>query len=122
MKCHYIPSCQNVLIFVSRSFRAPELLLGSNNYNYKVDIWSAAIVLSEMCLGRPIFYTRRGGLKEHMEIIFSYLGLPTAEDYRDMMVDPLLSPPKKLEILSMEERFDRHEMGCKDEFLALIKK
>ena len=32
----------------SRFYRAPELLLGIQNYDYKVDIWSAGCVLVEM--------------------------------------------------------------------------
>ena len=32
----------------SRFYRAPELLLGLQNYDYKVDIWSAGCVIVEM--------------------------------------------------------------------------
>jgi len=39
----------------SRYYRAPELLLGSTNYNTKIDIWSAGCILAEMLMGKPIF-------------------------------------------------------------------
>ena len=36
----------------SRFYRAPELLLGLQNYDYKVDIWSAGCVVVEMLTAR----------------------------------------------------------------------
>eukprot|EP00403_Amphidinium_massartii_P027910 CAMPEP_0178394548 /NCGR_PEP_ID=MMETSP0689_2-20121128/12764_1 /TAXON_ID=160604 /ORGANISM="Amphidinium massartii, Strain CS-259" /LENGTH=316 /DNA_ID=CAMNT_0020015183 /DNA_START=1 /DNA_END=949 /DNA_ORIENTATION=- len=35
--------------------RPPELLLGNTRYDESVDIWSAACILGEMVLGRPLF-------------------------------------------------------------------
>lgn len=35
-------------------YRAPELLLGSTNYGYSIDLWSAGCLLAEMFVGRPI--------------------------------------------------------------------
>lgn len=34
-------------------YRAPELLLGSNDYGVGIDLWSAGCLLAEMFLGRP---------------------------------------------------------------------
>ena len=36
-------------------YKAPELILGSRCYTESVDIWSAACVLAELELGRPLF-------------------------------------------------------------------
>ena len=36
----------------SRFYRAPELLLGIEVYDFKVDIWSAACVIAEMLCAR----------------------------------------------------------------------
>lgn len=38
----------------SRFYRAPELLLGLQNYDYKVDIWSAGCVVVEMLTARYV--------------------------------------------------------------------
>ena len=38
----------------SRFYRAPELLLGLQNYDYKVDVWSAGCVVAEMLTARYI--------------------------------------------------------------------
>lgn len=35
-------------------YRAPELLLGSTDYDYSIDLWSAGCLLAEMFIGRPI--------------------------------------------------------------------
>lgn len=35
-------------------YRAPELLLGSTDYGYEIDLWSAGCLLAEMFLGRPL--------------------------------------------------------------------
>ncbi|KAK7269952.1 hypothetical protein RIF29_22774 [Crotalaria pallida] len=35
-------------------YRAPELLLGSTDYGYGIDLWSAGCLLAEMFVGRPI--------------------------------------------------------------------
>ncbi|CAE8589635.1 unnamed protein product [Polarella glacialis] len=37
-----------------RWYRAPELLLGSQRYNFGVDIWAFGCVVAEMALGRPV--------------------------------------------------------------------
>lgn len=36
-------------------YRAPELLLGSNNYSDTVDVWSLGCVFAEMFLGDVLF-------------------------------------------------------------------
>lgn len=35
-------------------YRAPELLLGSNDYGIGIDLWSAGCLMAEMLAGRPI--------------------------------------------------------------------
>ena len=39
----------------TRWYRAPELLMGSNQYSEGVDLWSLGCILGEMLLGRPLF-------------------------------------------------------------------
>lgn len=40
---------------VSLWYRAPELLLGSDNYSLSIDVWSVGCVLVELATGRPLF-------------------------------------------------------------------
>lgn len=35
-------------------YRAPELLLGTTDYDYSIDIWSVGCLLAEMFVGRPV--------------------------------------------------------------------
>ena len=39
----------------TRWYRAPEILLGSTNYTFGVDMWSVGCILGEMLLGKPLF-------------------------------------------------------------------
>lgn len=39
----------------TRWYRAPEILLGANEYSKAVDMWSLGCILAEMILGKPIF-------------------------------------------------------------------
>jgi mitogen-activated protein kinase 15 len=39
----------------TRWYRAPEILLGSTNYTFGVDMWSAGCILAELLAGRPMF-------------------------------------------------------------------
>ena len=39
----------------TRWYRAPEVLLGSQTYDTKADIWSLGCILAEMYLKRPLF-------------------------------------------------------------------
>ncbi|CAB4067867.1 GSK3B [Lepeophtheirus salmonis] len=68
----------------SRYYRAPELLLGSTSYDYKIDIWSAACVWVEMFKGEPPFWGETTG--DQLVEIVSALGSPSAKDLADMRI------------------------------------
>ncbi|VDM69727.1 unnamed protein product [Strongylus vulgaris] len=65
---------------VTRFYRPPELLLGSENYNWTVDIWSAGCVLGEMVKGNVLFPGR--DTKHQLKLIRRALGSPTEADMR----------------------------------------
>ena len=44
-------STQSLNYIGTRSFRAPELLVGNRYYDTKIDIWSAGVVLLKLVLG-----------------------------------------------------------------------
>ncbi len=83
-------------------FRAPELLLGARRYSDKCDVWSGAVIMSEMVLGHPIFYNLKSD-RQHVEQIVEYLGFPTVEDFKDMKVEAAINP-KALRKHSIENR------------------
>jgi len=43
---------------VTRWYRSPELLLGSQKYDYSIDMWSVGCVFGELIKGKPIFPAR----------------------------------------------------------------
>lgn len=60
-------------------YKAPELLLGDENYDSSIDCWAAGAVIAEMILGKPLF-------NETSEVaqlfkIFEMLGTPTEGHY-----------------------------------------
>jgi len=60
-------------------YRAPEILLGSQQYSVAVDVWSAGCIFAEMITKRPLF----PGDSEIDELfrVFRYLGTPTEETW-----------------------------------------
>ena len=56
---------------VSRYYRAPELLLGMNTYNEKIDIFATGCIFAELFTLSPLFPGKTEGLQlfEHMSIL-----------------------------------------------------
>lgn len=72
---------------VTLYYRAPELLLGSKDYSYEVDMWSVGCVLFEMMAKKPLFFTE---FKNHnvdiaqMDLIFSICGTPNIKEWQEL--------------------------------------
>lgn len=60
-------------------YRAPELLLGSDNYSPSIDLWSVGWFFSELLTNEPLF----PGDIEHRQIdlIFRKCGFPTEQSW-----------------------------------------
>ena len=56
---------------VSRYYRAPELLLGMNDYNEKIDIFATGCIFAELFTLSPLFPGKTEGLQlfEHMSLL-----------------------------------------------------
>ncbi|KAJ1675850.1 negative regulator of the PHO system [Spiromyces aspiralis] len=60
-------------------YRAPDVLLGSREYDGNIDIWSAGCIMAEMFIGRPIF---AGNSNDDQLIkIFRVLGTPNPQEW-----------------------------------------
>lgn len=70
--------------YVSRFYRAPELLMGCSSYSIKIDVWSLGCILWELIVGRPLFKGKDSNDQLHR--IISVLGTPTKEDLIGMNV------------------------------------
>lgn len=58
-------------------YSPPEVLLGSNDYDYKVDVWSAGCILGELLTGETFFANYKNDSIAQADVIFSICGYPT---------------------------------------------
>jgi len=57
-------------------YRAPELLIGEENYGLAIDLWSVGCILCEICTKTAIF--KGDSQIDQLFKIFQYSGTPTA--------------------------------------------
>ena len=62
----------------TRWYRAPEILLGSQSYSKKVDIWSAGCILAEILLEQVLFAGKSS--MNQIELIINLIGKPSEKD------------------------------------------
>lgn len=61
-------------VVVTLWYRAPEILLGTTDYSWPVDIWSVGCIMAEMLTGRPLFPGKSE--IDQLDKIFRVLGMP----------------------------------------------
>nr|CCA19645.1 cyclindependent kinase putative [Albugo laibachii Nc14]CCA23077.1 cyclindependent kinase putative [Albugo laibachii Nc14] len=66
---------------VTRTYRAPELFFGDDQYGKAVDMWSVGCIFAEMVLGKPLFE----GVSDidHLSKVFAVLGSPTENGWKE---------------------------------------
>lgn len=57
------PDCMNTPYVVSRYYRAPELIMGSNKYDCSIDIWATGCIIFELITRTPLFPGDAEGLQ-----------------------------------------------------------
>lgn len=62
---------------VSLWYRAPEIILGSEEYLLGVDMWSLGCIFAEFMQEKPIFYCRND--EEVLTKVFKMLGTPNQD-------------------------------------------
>jgi cyclin-dependent kinase len=67
-------------------YRPPDAILGSVNYGFPLDMWSAGCILAEMALGKPLFDGRTD--QEQLFKMFSLLGSPTPASWPTLATYP----------------------------------
>jgi len=73
---------------VSLWYRPPEVLLGSNFYDERVDTWSAGCVIGELLLGIPLIQGKSE--VEQLQKMFNYLGPPDYKQWLSLNEMPLV--------------------------------
>lgn len=62
----------------TRWYRAPEIVLGSQQYSKAVDVWSVGCILGEMMHGEAIFQGK--STLHQVKLILKLIGIPTKEE------------------------------------------
>ncbi|EAN30875.1 Protein kinase domain protein [Theileria parva strain Muguga] len=94
-------------------YRSPELLLGSESYDFSVDLWSAGCIMSELVSGSHIFAADKESLI--LKLICEYLGLPDEADLKYLRTLPLwndknsnpLHPERIGSIITRQREFEK---------------
>ena len=77
---------------VSLWYRAPEIILGSEEYLFGVDMWSVGCIFAELLYKRPIFMCRSED--EVLTKVFTMLGCPSQKNCPMYLRLPKFSRPK----------------------------
>lgn len=67
-------------------YRAPDVLLGSRQYNTSIDIWSAGCIMAEMFTGRPLFPGTAN--EDQLQKIFRLMGTPSENTWPGVSAFP----------------------------------
>lgn len=67
-------------------YRAPDVLLGSRQYNTSIDIWSAGCIMAEMFTGRPLFPGTAND--DQLQKIFRLMGTPSERTWPGISAFP----------------------------------
>ena len=109
----------------TRWYRAPEILLGSNNYSEAVDMWGVGCILGEIVCGKPVF--AGSSTIQQLELVCDLIGLPDwdreqmerCSPYTNQMLQNLnVSNPRGVSHSEWCNRFP----GASDKALDLLKK
>lgn len=66
-------------LVVTLWYRAPELLLGAEEYGFEIDIWSLGCIFAELLTRDPVFQGKNE--VSQLSAIFNLLGTPTRENW-----------------------------------------
>jgi cyclin-dependent kinase len=63
-------------------YRPPDILLGNEQYNSKIDIWSIGCIFAEMVNGSPLFKGKNE--EQQLDHIYRVVGSPNPEVWEDV--------------------------------------
>jgi cell division cycle 2-like protein len=66
-------------LVVTLWYRAPELLLGAEDYSFEIDVWSIGCIFAELLTREPLFQGKNE--VDELSKIFTLLGTPTNETW-----------------------------------------
>lgn len=63
-------------------YRAPDILLGNEQYNAKIDIWSIGCIFAELVTGKPLFKGKNE--EQQLKLIYKILGSPNQDEWPEL--------------------------------------
>jgi mitogen-activated protein kinase 15 len=104
----------------TRWYRAPEILLGSNNYTKAVDMWSIGCILGELLGGKPMFPGT--STMNQIDRIIEILGRPSKDDLDAIQSDYAAQMLENIPPNSVERGLDSMYPNADTESQDLLKK
>ncbi|UKJ89131.2 protein kinase [Theileria orientalis] len=110
----FLPHGKGILTnrVVTLWYRPPELLLGSEKYDFAVDLWSVGCIMAELVSGAHVFAADRESAI--LRLICEHIGLPDEADFKylktlpnfnDRMLNPL-HPDRISSLVTKEREFE----------------
>lgn len=96
-------------LVVTLWYRSIELLLGLEEYDYSIDVWSLACIFVELVNGTPLFSGE--GEIDQINQIFRHLGFFTKEDFEGLKMNDL-------DIFKDNDKFN--SKGIEEKIVSLI--
>lgn len=81
-------------------YRPPDVICGSTNYGFPVDMWSMGCIFAEMITGTPLFNGHSDG--EQLLKIFKLFGTPTKEEWPGLLTCP------NVKVIMSDARYASH--------------
>eukprot|EP01023_Acetabularia_acetabulum_P057188 TRINITY_DN6654_c0_g2_i1.p1 TRINITY_DN6654_c0_g2~~TRINITY_DN6654_c0_g2_i1.p1 ORF type:complete len:498 (-),score=59.94 TRINITY_DN6654_c0_g2_i1:5720-7213(-) len=90
----------------TRWYRAPEIILGSQNYTYAIDMWSCGCIMAELLLGKPLF--PGSSTMNQLDRVIQLTGYPSKQDIaavQSQFVDTMLESIDCMEQKALQDIF-----------------
>ena len=86
----------------TRWYRAPELLLGSRDYNKEVDMWALGCLIAEMFNGKAVFPGT--STLNQIERVIAWTGPPSPQDLKHLNLN---IPQNMLQLMTTRKKVNR---------------
>lgn len=103
---------------VTRWYKAPELLLGSKNYDFKIDIWSIGLIIIELLIRVP--YLPGKDDLDQLNLIFKVLGTPSEKDWPQVKALPNYNTNLYMYPKPNRQEWRKRFIAISDNFLDLL--
>ncbi|KAF0266812.1 hypothetical protein FOG51_01480 [Hanseniaspora uvarum] len=103
---------------VTRWYKAPELLLGSKNYDFKIDIWSLGLIIIELLIRVP--YLPGKDDMDQLTLMFKVMGTPTEKDWLHVKALPNYNTNLYMYPKPNRQEWRKRFVAISDNFLDLL--